>query len=281
MLLLSDYAMPQLSGADIVEAARQRRPGLPALLVTGYADADDIGERPSDVAILSNPSTVPDLASGLARTVHGCQVGPTRVSRLELILPETSALSPSARSTLRTRTAGIHEALHVAAPFAAIAGRKATVGSYARLLVALHAFHSSMIAAVDRACRQLDLPELRMACERRRLALASDLGAVGMNTQPADAPVVVPRGTAWAVGCLYTLVGSTLGGKVIYRQLDYLFETSAGREFFAGTPDDGRHWRELCRRLELFAAEQHSLTPMVEGAQFAFEHFASCLERQP
>jgi len=69
-LLLSDYAMPQLSGTDIVAAARECRPGLPALLVTGYADADEIGERPSDVAILSKPFTVPDLASALARTVQ-------------------------------------------------------------------------------------------------------------------------------------------------------------------------------------------------------------------
>ncbi|MCW3797921.1 response regulator [Sphingomonas sp. BN140010] len=72
-LLLSDYAMPHLSGTDIVGAARERRPDLPALLITGYADADEIGERPANVAILSKPFTLPDLASALARTVRSCR----------------------------------------------------------------------------------------------------------------------------------------------------------------------------------------------------------------
>jgi len=72
-LLLSDYAMPHLSGTDIVAAVRELRPDLPALLITGYADADDIGERPSDVAVLSKPFTVPDLVAALARTVRDCR----------------------------------------------------------------------------------------------------------------------------------------------------------------------------------------------------------------
>ena len=68
-LLLSDYAMPQLSGTDIIGSARALRPGLPALLITGYADADEIAERPANVAILSKPFSLPDLASAIVRTV--------------------------------------------------------------------------------------------------------------------------------------------------------------------------------------------------------------------
>lgn len=61
-LLLSDYAMPHLSGTEIVKAVRRLRPGLPALLMTGYADADDLNGRPSDVMVLGKPFTLPDLA---------------------------------------------------------------------------------------------------------------------------------------------------------------------------------------------------------------------------
>lgn len=68
-LLLSDYAMPQLSGTDIVARARDFRPGLPALLITGYADADEIRRRPDDVAILSKPFTLSDLAMALLKAV--------------------------------------------------------------------------------------------------------------------------------------------------------------------------------------------------------------------
>ena len=38
-LLLGDYAMPHLGGAELVRLIRQDMPDLPALLITGYADA--------------------------------------------------------------------------------------------------------------------------------------------------------------------------------------------------------------------------------------------------
>jgi CheY-like chemotaxis protein len=63
--------MPQLSGTEIVALAREFLPGLPALLITGYADADEIRERPEDVAILSKPFTLPDLAAAVLKTLKG------------------------------------------------------------------------------------------------------------------------------------------------------------------------------------------------------------------
>jgi CheY-like chemotaxis protein len=66
-LLLSDYAMPQLSGTDLLALARKLRPDLPALLITGYADADEIRQRPDDVAILNKPFSLPQLASALRK----------------------------------------------------------------------------------------------------------------------------------------------------------------------------------------------------------------------
>jgi PAS domain S-box-containing protein len=69
-VLLSDYAMPHLSGTDLLAKARKLQPELPALLITGYADADEIGERPDDVAILSKPFSPEDLAAGLLTAVR-------------------------------------------------------------------------------------------------------------------------------------------------------------------------------------------------------------------
>jgi signal transduction histidine kinase/CheY-like chemotaxis protein len=37
-LLITDFSMPKMNGAELAEAARQLRPGLPVLLATGYAD---------------------------------------------------------------------------------------------------------------------------------------------------------------------------------------------------------------------------------------------------
>ena len=64
-MLVSDYAMPHLSGCDVVQRARQLRPNLPALLITGYADEEEIKERPKDVAVLAKPFTLQSLAKAL------------------------------------------------------------------------------------------------------------------------------------------------------------------------------------------------------------------------
>ena len=39
-VLVSDYAMPGMNGLALIEEARKRRPDLPALLLTGYAEAE-------------------------------------------------------------------------------------------------------------------------------------------------------------------------------------------------------------------------------------------------
>jgi CheY-like chemotaxis protein len=37
-LLISDYSMPRMSGAELARKARELRPGLPILLATGYSE---------------------------------------------------------------------------------------------------------------------------------------------------------------------------------------------------------------------------------------------------
>ncbi len=70
-LLVTDYAMPQQSGTQLVHAVRQLRPTLPALIITGYAENDAIGERPDDVAILAKPFSLEDLAHMIAIVAPG------------------------------------------------------------------------------------------------------------------------------------------------------------------------------------------------------------------
>ena len=69
-LLMTDYAMPHLSGAEVIRQARELRPGLAAVIITGYADAQSIGRRPDDVAVLAKPFT-PDQLNAVLRSVAG------------------------------------------------------------------------------------------------------------------------------------------------------------------------------------------------------------------
>jgi CheY-like chemotaxis protein len=60
-LLITDYAMPHVSGAEVIRHARALRPGLPAIIITGYADEASIARRPDDVLVLSKPFTPEQL----------------------------------------------------------------------------------------------------------------------------------------------------------------------------------------------------------------------------
>jgi CheY-like chemotaxis protein len=66
-LLISDYAMPHLSGTDFVREARVLCPDVPALIITGYAEADAISDRPAEVEVLLKPFTANALEAAIAR----------------------------------------------------------------------------------------------------------------------------------------------------------------------------------------------------------------------
>ncbi|WP_395517425.1 hybrid sensor histidine kinase/response regulator [Pseudorhizobium flavum] len=62
-LLITDYSMPGMTGAELAKAARERVPGLPILLASGYADLPSGVEM--DVARLAKPYSQDQLASVL------------------------------------------------------------------------------------------------------------------------------------------------------------------------------------------------------------------------
>jgi CheY-like chemotaxis protein len=69
-LMISDYAMPHLSGTEFLRAARDLCPDIPSLIITGYAEEDTIDDRPDGVEILLKPFTAAKLEAAVAR---GCR----------------------------------------------------------------------------------------------------------------------------------------------------------------------------------------------------------------
>jgi CheY-like chemotaxis protein len=62
-LLISDHLMPGMNGTDLIREISARRPGLPALLVSGYAETDGIAP---DLPRLTKPFRQVDLAASIA-----------------------------------------------------------------------------------------------------------------------------------------------------------------------------------------------------------------------
>ncbi|PBC04363.1 response regulator [Mesorhizobium sp. WSM3860] len=73
-VIVTDFAMPLISGIDVIRFARNLRAGWPAVIITGYADAEKIVERPSDVALVGKPFDEKDLVVAIQAAARGKQV---------------------------------------------------------------------------------------------------------------------------------------------------------------------------------------------------------------
>ena len=63
-LVISDFAMPGMSGAELVERLRRERPGLKAIIATGYADLPEGTEL--DLPRLAKPFSDRQLKASIA-----------------------------------------------------------------------------------------------------------------------------------------------------------------------------------------------------------------------
>ena len=68
-LLLIDYAMPEMSGAAVIDHARTCQPGLKGLLITGYADVLRTGGIPG-IPVLPKPFKVAELSERIAAILN-------------------------------------------------------------------------------------------------------------------------------------------------------------------------------------------------------------------
>ncbi len=69
-LILLDFAMPGMNGAEVARQIRSRRPALPIVFVTGYAESEQLeAALGGGVQLLRKPFSVDDLVAAIAANV--------------------------------------------------------------------------------------------------------------------------------------------------------------------------------------------------------------------
>ena len=122
---------------------------------------------------------------------------------------------------------------------------------------------------------------------RRAHLLQQDLGVLGL---PDSVIAALPRCTALprmdtsarALGCMYVLEGSTLGGQIIGRELARRFaiDEFSGAAFFLGYgARGGEMWRAFCSTLRAQAFDPQQSSEAVEAAADTFSAFESWLRK--
>ncbi|MGA7803803.1 response regulator, partial [Bradyrhizobium sp.] len=70
-LLIVDFAMPGINGAEVAVAARQKHPGLPILFVSGYSDSAALQSAVGDTMLLRKPFRPVELAAAVRSVLDG------------------------------------------------------------------------------------------------------------------------------------------------------------------------------------------------------------------
>lgn len=149
------------------------------------------------------------------------------------------------RDLLRDGTRAEHERLDAGLD---LTGPTLTAGRYRWVLERFHGFWAGWEPRVA-----AELGDEALLAPRRRLhLLRDDLRALG--AAPEGLPACPPpplHGPAEAMGSLYVMEGSTLGGRVILKRLDALGLPPESCRYFAGYGDaTGAMWKLFLHRLE-------------------------------
>lgn len=161
-----------------------------------------------------------------------------------------SAGLPGVREALRAATHSRHVAVAETAPMRRLFATDYCLAEYRlhilRLLGFFEPCEHAVALAAGRAGRHL---------VRRAPALRADLAALGFAERDIAAAArctTLPPITAdGAPGCLYVLLGSMLGGRVVAQHLRRVFGNRVSLQFYgAGVGESDERWTSFCRDLE-------------------------------
>lgn len=158
-----------------------------------------------------------------------------------------------------------------------------TLEGYANLLRGFYSFHAS----IEDSLSHLDWQKLNFDYDSRRKKhlLAKDLEILGIDVDKLsgwqDLPAVAEA--PQAVGCLYVLEGSTLGGQIISRHLakQLALNPENGAAFFNSYGERvGEMWKAFCLFATNYAAAAQKDEEIVSTACQTFSSFEKCLKHQ-
>ncbi len=177
---------------------------------------------------------------------------------------------------LRAGTRDAHTRIETVPALHRLLAADLTEHEYVAVLRHLHAFHACIEPAIAAELEAFPMAAAMLDGARPR-ALAQDLDWYGVSTLKPPMPPPL-QGTAAALGALYVIEGSGLGGRVIARHLTESIGVAdgAGGSFYCRMDADTakRRWQALTTLLERSDADAGA---MVAGACLVFQAMESWL----
>ena len=176
-------------------------------------------------------------------------------------------------SKLRTQTATLHSALEQTPISVALLDERVSTQNYSAYLQKMREIVAFYESKVFPALNDT-LPDLS---EREKLSLL-DADLKYLSVSPSDSRAFaiseVPNpSTGYALGCMYVMEGSTLGGKVILKHVSKALAIvpEKGGSYFAGYGEEtGHYWKTFLQTLQDFSVNHDNDDEIIAGAKDTF-----------
>jgi heme oxygenase len=170
---------------------------------------------------------------------------------------------------LKLRTADAHDKLEALPVSKSIMSPDVSLQDYARYLTLMH----PVVADAEQNVTKLLEDVLDDLDSRRKLcSIEDDLRFLGITPTPADRIFDVDD-QAFALGVMYVVEGSALGGRFILKNLEKSLGLSAeaGASYFAGYGNvTGSMWKRFVEQMSEFEKRTGSGDTIIAGAVHAF-----------
>jgi heme oxygenase len=189
-----------------------------------------------------------------------------------------SSLTLDFLNNLKTKTAIAHKKLENLPVSSSILSPKMKMQDYAHYLKLMYDVHAN----VEEKIFPLLSPVIQDMKEREKKHLIEEDLAFLKNEKPVAATVfnTANLSVPFALGIVYVVEGSTLGGRFILKNLEIIpgLDNGKGVSYFTGYGNKtGSNWKNFLNRLTEYEEENNCEDEIVEGAIYAFdcihEHF--------
>lgn len=187
------------------------------------------------------------------------------------MLTETNTTATNFLQQLRANTSLSHTRLEALAISQAIVSAELTKKQYATYLSLMH----DVIRDVEDFVFPVISNNITDIEQRQKVGwLESDFQAMSLVPSQKPTPFQGRFNVPFALGVMYVLEGSTLGGRVILKNVEKSlgFNPENGARYFAGYGNStGSYWKNFLEMILRYEADSGETEAIIQGATFAFD----------
>lgn len=182
-------------------------------------------------------------------------------------------------NNLRTKTADSHKGLEALPISKSIVDPKITIQEYAMYLSLMHDvvqdLEENIYPKLSEVISDLD-------ARKKSQLILEDLKKIGFDKKQTLSPFkdASPISVPFAMGMMYVVEGSTLGGRFILKNIQESlgFTEENGASYFSGYGNKtGSFWKNYLNALTEFESKNNSEEEIIAGADYAFTRIGNHL----